>query len=489
MPHILTPEQEHGLDLVRSTRKSIAFIARAGTGKTFELQQAASLLRGGWATSFSSSTTADLTEAMPRKFEAVGLHARGFRVIRSSGKFTELDPQKNYKIVKDLANDHGVPWDLISPAVKLIGLAKNFGLVPAPSKRGLMLDLEENWISLADSFDIPDDRDIISLAQEGLRESNRLALEEGIIDFDDQLYISTLWPHMWPKFQNIIVDEAQDLSPLQPLIVKKCLFPGGRVIAAGDDRQAIYAFRGALANSYPEVISKFNMTTAPLTTCWRCDREIIGEAQRYVPDIQHAPHAARGEVRHLASLPIRHVPGTVLCRYNAPLLELAMRLIADGRSAEVLGRDIGTGLISLTKRITRKNLKTAEFLDRLTTWELREINKKPKNRTTIEDKANALRAIASHHRDLASIQRHLDKLYPNPKARNYYPADVQLSTVHKFKGREADHVLFLGHPRPKGETGIEIENDLAADQEDNISYVGVPRARHKLHFISSRKIQ
>ena len=41
----------------------------------------------------------------------------------------------------------------------------------------------------------------------------------------------------------------------------------------------------------------------------------------------------------------------VLCQVNAPLIEKCFAMIADGKPAYVLGRDIGTSLKTLVKKI------------------------------------------------------------------------------------------------------------------------------------------
>lgn len=43
---------------------------------------------------------------------------------------------------------------------------------------------------------------------------------------------------------HIVVDEVQDVNPVQDEIIRQLIGPGGRLTAVGDHRQAIYAFRG-----------------------------------------------------------------------------------------------------------------------------------------------------------------------------------------------------------------------------------------------------
>jgi hypothetical protein len=227
------------------------------------------------------------------------------------------------------------------------------------------------------------------------------------------------------------------------------------------------------------------MSEMPLTVSFRCPRAVIREAQLYVPDIEAAPSAIEGSVENPEHLLIRELPKTILCRNNAPLISLALKILISGRSAEVAGQDIGKGLISLTKRITSRNLKSSEFLDRLHKWADREISRKPKSRPRVQDKVMALSALAAHHPDLQAIQKHLEKLYPNPQDRSYRPAEYHLSTIHKAKGREWPDVLFLD---PQLLPSKYAEQDWEKIQESNLSYVGVTRAQNRLVYCESDNI-
>lgn len=227
------------------------------------------------------------------------------------------------------------------------------------------------------------------------------------------------------------------------------------------------------------------MTEMPLTVSFRCSRAVVVEAQRFVPDIEPAPNALEGAVLRPDSFLLSKTPRTVLCRNNAPLITLALRLLVSGRTAEVAGRDIGKGLISLTKRISKRNLNSDKFIERLNKWANREIKRRPKTEPAVLDKKAALTAIALHHRDLKGIQSHLDSLYPDPKSPQYKPAEIHLSTIHKAKGKEWPETLFLD---PHLINPPWVEGDLAIQQEENLSYVGITRAMKSLTYIDSESI-
>lgn len=83
----------------------------------------------------------------------------------------------------------------------------------------------------------------------------------GRLDFDDMLYacrellqenasVRTYWQN---RFQYILIDEFQDINPVQYEAVKLLASRPYNIFAVGDDDQAIYGFRG----SQPECLKRF----------------------------------------------------------------------------------------------------------------------------------------------------------------------------------------------------------------------------------------
>ena len=482
-----TPQQESFYSTAKEPH-STALRARAGTGKTFSLREWASRTKGsGLATSFSSGTVAELGKKMPSKFPAQTMHAIGRAAIKNSGNLKELNNSKVFKLISDYFEenkDEDFDYQLMPSLLKYVSFAKTYGILPGETS-GINPDSPEIWDSISERHDLPLSPQILRIVREVLYSSNELALKKGIIDFDDMLYISLLFPHTFPKYPTIIVDEVQDLNELQHLMLKRLLRPGGRIIAAGDDRQAIYGFRGALADSYSTLTRRFDMVEMPLTVSFRCPRAVVLEAQRYVPDIEPSPSAFEGVVEHVGQTELSSLPKTILCRNNAPLVSLALRLLVSGRTAEVAGRDIGKGLVSLTKRISKRNLTSDKFIERLNRWGEREIKRRPKSKPRVEDKILALSSIASHHKDLKGIQNHLLALYPDPKSKSYSPAEYHLSTIHKAKGKEWPNILFLD---PQLILPPWVESEEETQQELNLAYVGITRAQRTLTYITSEGI-
>jgi DNA helicase-2/ATP-dependent DNA helicase PcrA len=470
---------------------SIALLARAGCGKTSTQCELASRLPGsGLATSVMRSTVADLAKVMPQNWETKGLHALGYAGIRKKLKSAKVDTKGNalYEFCKEALKDEDAWWKLLPDIKALVEQSMLAGIVPN-HERFATPDTPEAWDALAERFDIDMTPVVYETAHNAVIHLNKLALE-GTIQFTHMLTLPLFFGFPINQYPKIIVDEAQDLNILQHLMVGKALRHNGRIFVTGDDRQAIMAFSGALSNSFHELVSKFSCKVLPLTVSWRCPRAVIEVAQRYVPDIQAAPKAIEGAVIEADRIDISELPRVVLCRNNAPLMRLAMRLFVSGFSVECAGKDISTGLKSTINRIaggkTSDQMKSVEFMSRLQRWADREIERRPARKHSVLDKRDALFALTEHHQTVGAIRKHIDRLYVDENDEERRKAEFQLSTIHKAKGREWDRVGFLdAHLIP----AKWARQDWELEQEDNLAYVGVTRAKQELIYLDSEMIQ
>ncbi len=130
------------------------------------------------------------------------------------------------------------------------------------------------------------------LACADCREDFELLLEEyektrkrkGRIDFDDILYqcLELLKKdadilHMWQeRFAYLLIDEMQDINPMQYEIVKLLAGKRRNVFAVGDDDQSIYGFRGARPELMQQFIKDFpGCKQVHLSLNYRSCREIV----------------------------------------------------------------------------------------------------------------------------------------------------------------------------------------------------------------------
>jgi len=157
----------------------------------------------------------------------------------------------------------------------------------------------------------------------------------------------------------ILVHNCQDLNKAQIELALRSVAEGGRVIAVGDRNQSIYGFRGADIEAIPRVIKTLNAKTLPLSISYRCPRAVVELAQTLVPEIEAAEKAREGVVDFAAmrqALGDMETGDMVLCRTNAPLVEVAYSLIRSGQKAVMRGRDIGKGLIHIVKKMKASSI-------------------------------------------------------------------------------------------------------------------------------------
>jgi superfamily I DNA/RNA helicase len=132
-------------------------------------------------------------------------------------------------------------------------------------------------------------------------------------------------------------------------------------------------------------------------------------------------------------------------------------------------------------------MPASEFLSRLDRWATREIERRPARKHSVLDKRDALAALAEHHQTVGAIRKHIDRLYVNDDdEKQRKTAEFSLSTIHKAKGREWDRVGFLdAHLIP----GRWAKQPWELEQEHNLAYVGVTRAKQELVYLDSDMIQ
>lgn len=420
----------------------------------------------------------------PPRVQAATLHSLGMNLVRFIFKPT-VDDKKVRNLVRESnlqsCREYGAQVE------DLVRLAKQAGF-------GFFSDCPvesaQAWYDLADHFDVNGLDDTSQMAEivEAAQVVYRISLgRTDVIDFDDMI----LFPLIknlrvkWPK-DLVIVDEAQDLSRTRQALARKFVKPGvGRMIIVGDDRQAIYGFTGADATALDNLTAALGAVVMPLSVTWRCPRSVVALARQLVGDIEAAPNAAEGEVVHVDSMPSDlKVGDAVLCRNTAPLVSQAYRLIRAGVPARVEGRAIGEGLKNL---VTRWKVKTiAGLLTRLEDFQAREQQKAmakgdESKMAEVEDRCETLRIIIGAvgergGRDVADVLTFIDDMFADGVS-----GAVVLATYHRSKGREWDRVILLEHARRCPSPWA--KQKWQRDQEDNLAYVAITRAKRTLVFV------
>ncbi|MEO8451404.1 MAG: UvrD-helicase domain-containing protein [Gemmatimonadota bacterium] len=99
------------------------------------------------------------------------------------------------------------------------------------------------------------------------------------------------------RWQCVLVDEFQDLNPVQYGIIKRLARSHGNIFAVGDDEQSIYSWTGATPELFQNLLNDFSMTDwVLLDENRRCPREVFRLARKLVT-INPTLFEQKGEVR------------------------------------------------------------------------------------------------------------------------------------------------------------------------------------------------
>jgi superfamily I DNA/RNA helicase len=533
-PVALNPQQQAVVDWVVDGRGSLNLIARAGCGKTFTLIQgvvrtvvehelgelAIMAYNKSAADEFKhritrlQEDTGDARFGDWRRVQAGTVHSFGFGAVRQWSRDVKVDDKKVYGIIDRLAQAEPAIGREAGPVAQLVSLAKQsgFGFLTAVDDAGA-------WFALAEHHAVNDVTDqatmdeVVRWSQKVLRAS--FELDRETIDFDDMVLAPLVHNlRMWPK-DWVLIDEAQDTNAARRALAFKMLRPRtGRLVAVGDDRQAIYGFTGADSDALELIQRALSSVVLPLTVTYRCPKAVVAEANRLVPDLEAHPTAPEGTVRTIVARAPTPIPApgaveapapgrapwwfeterpgaadAVLCRNTKPLLECAYTMLAAGVGCRVEGRDVGEGLIKLARRW--KRVTTLEQLrERLVEYRDREVQKwQAKGREdraqAAEDKVDALTAIMARlvsdgRTDVAALVSWIRDLFGDTQP-GVVPKVVTLSTVHKAKGREWTRVYVLSRSTTMPSRWARKPWQLL--QEANLEYVAVTRAMKELVFV------
>ncbi len=130
---------------------------------------------------------------------------------------------------------------------------------------------------------ISNDETLQSSLEELYKRYNQLLNEENKIDYDDILFrcheLLVNKPELckkWgEKFLYVLVDEFQDISPMQYQILGLLSRYHRNVFAVGDDDQSIYSFRGANPAITKQFLDEYSAKMIVLDTNYRCSGEIV----------------------------------------------------------------------------------------------------------------------------------------------------------------------------------------------------------------------
>ena len=326
------------------------------------------------------------------------------------------------------------------------------------------------------------------------------------VDFVDMIEMFTAQGTS-PKFDLLIIDEAQDLAPLQWRMVKEVLVPNSKkVYYAGDDDQAIYTWMGVNVNDFLNACEDKLF----LTKSYRVPSAVHEFSQNLIKKVatrqakEWQPTKKDGSItwhRDILDVDLTSGEWLVLARTNYITNKVCNRLKEEGYLywREGTGWSISPNVINgievwlkLCKNqslstaelknfskilnpniITRSGRKSLSSLDPAQTYTLQDIIEKCDLKASHETMWQKVLKISEQEiAYITSVRRRGERILTGSPR-------IRISTIHKAKGGEADNVALLL------DSTKACINSPDQDSEIRTFYVGATRAKKTLHLIES----
>jgi superfamily I DNA/RNA helicase len=481
-------QQQAIFTFARDGRGNLVVRARAGTGKTTTIIEMLGYFASSLKILLCAFNKRIATELEGRisvdNAEAKTLHALGFAFIRRMWSNIKVDANVDFDRVMTVTGGRA-PDAMVGLIKKLAGLVKSmhpFAKLDVEADVAQVIEIAEEYDLAPDEEWAEDGWTVRTIAEAAIK-AKELARERdasGRISFDDMVFIPLVNNFCKAWYDVVIVDEAQDMNKAQLMLAQRSCKPGGRIIVVGDDRQAIYGFRGADSGSIDRLKTELSATELGLTLTYRCGKEIVRLASQFVPDFEAAETNPQGIVDSISAQEVYNQakPGDfILSRKNAPLLKICLSFLKAGKACRIEGRDVAEGLRVIVRKLKAKSIP--DFVAKLAKWEEKELNRFGNGKIkkyahkceAIRDEAEVLAAMAEGCANVVEVTTRLDTLFAD-SGETVPKNTIVCSSVHKAKGLEADRVFI-------------VKSTLSTKdiEEKNIFYVAVTRAKHHLTWI------
>ncbi len=340
--------------------------------------------------------------------------------------------------------------------------------------------------------------------EEYKKERNLFEFTDMIVKFNNQ--------EICPELKVLIIDEAQDLAPIQWTMAKKLIAYAGKTYVAGDDDQSIYRWAGV----DPDDLINLDGDRYILDQSWRVPRKIhdaattlIKRVKNRIPKIWNSK-SDEGVIKyHSTPFDTNLHEGQWLVlgrdRYTLDRVENELKArgfffsrLYNGESVPSVSRKRLNAINAWTDLTMRD--KEIE-LDRVRTiYHYLEVNKQVKHgfKTMPNASDDILYTYDMLEKDFGllvpkdkiwhkvldfplSDKVYIISLLRRKENLNRAPR-ITLSTIHGSKGGEADNVMLLTElPRVIDENYFQNKDD-----ERRVFYVGMTRAKKELHIVRSQ---
>jgi len=290
----------------------------------------------------------------------------------------------------------------------------------------------------------------------------------GLMDFDDMILrcIGKIDP-----FDVVIVDEAQDLSPIQWELINSIV--SSKLIVAGDDDQSIYTWAGA----QPLGMLELNAREIILAQSYRVPKEVYKLAQATINNIslrkqkKYFPTPEDGYVQWNNDFQISNLQAdtSILCRDQYIQQRVEDEIIFYGLPYRLLSPYRFGWFENIYADLIRAiHTDDIEFLEKHKQW------LSPRGKEMVED---------GHMPDWRyAMNASMEMMHYFDKVDLFIEPDITLSTIHAQKGRETDHVILYTECSSRTEN---LQDKTATrDDEIRVWYVGLTRAKKGVTLVN-----
>ncbi len=527
----LDPEQ---LAAVRAPRGPVCVLAGAGTGKTRTIvTRIAHLIHSGHISAgqvLAVTFTARAAGEMRTRLRAVEVHGAQARTFHAAAL-----RQLRYfwpRVVGDRQ------WELLDGKLRLVGQSAH--RAGAGTERDALRDLasEIEWAkaSLVAPEDYPaaaararrDPPAAAELVAKVYAGYEALKNEARLLDFDDLLLHtaaaleehSAVGEEFRDRYRCFVVDEYQDVTPLQQRVLDAWLGRRDDLTVVGDANQTIYSFAGASPRPLLDFTRRFpEATVVRLERDYRSTPEVVSLANRVISAARDRPAGSRlrligqrpsgpepryaeyddepteakavaARVRELVDEGVALSEIAVLYRVNAQsevyeqaLAELELPYLVRGGERFFARQEVRQAMAALR---TSCGSPPAGELPAVVRALLAQygLTPDPPPGGTARERWESLLALVELAEELvasvpaADLPRYVAEL--DLRAQAQHPPTVEgvtLASLHAAKGLEWDAVFLVG--LVDGTVPIQHADgdDAAIEEERRLLYVGVTRAR------------
>lgn len=454
--HNPLPYTQAQQDIIKSTEPAIIIEGIVGSGKSQLLLEIAQKHQSGLYLATNKTVVKQVEGMLPfnwrcRTFNSLGLgmcHAKLTNKLRNSQGNTPGQLHGNLKV------------DFRKPE-KLYQYGAGIELALDHIRRSGDLS-DEGWKNTCD-----DTRRPYFFIDKGIEAYNAMLQDTDTISAEEMLYWPVLYGWKPKKVDVLMIDNYQDLNPLQLDFIK--LIPTKRIIFAGEENQTIFQFNGARDNNKKNIKRHYGAKEYNLTESFTCPQKLSKYLSPIIPNM--VTHGKPGTIQKM-DIDQVNLPNDclVLSGSTARLAGYAMQLLKQGYDFTISPSIIH----KLRKRIDTFAAGTGDMKTVLHNFDEYAQERRAMHArygwdsTDLDIRLDNLSSLLYKFTDYNTLMNFINSL---DVYKDIQSPGIRLMTIHTAKGLKHDDVFLFTQYGRKG-------------MPANLKYVGATRSTKNLTLIS-----